>query len=450
MIELKAISVKEETEVECELIKLSLWIHPEDHNKVTLNIYLEIRNIGDITLDEIILHFSPSTKIKELEDKTDAYTEEYRKLIGANLQSRNHPAEYLLRDEKSKEVVISFIDPIQPKELGSTLVKMELECNLDKASFLKKIITQKNAWKFGLLIWNWPGTLKRNQKLLDCKEEDIWIMIPKSLYREPEFLQLNPPTKYSQPLHQDDIENASYDKEMVYSGTLCLNWNTSSNVSKNPRGWIYSVQHITQHSPSIPLISLFALMAILLSLSMDIGSKTFLGQYIYLLIALISISIAIPPIVYSYTFFQLSTPIPSIISAESVFLGIQSFIGGLFFGFSFLMWDLSRPPFSINPSRGLILFAILMFVTFIQIYIEGYIYSKKEKAKYFQSTTISHTISSFLATFLIFFLFIEDIFAFSEFILSRIGYFLELTGICLIGGTPTKWITLAMSKKAEK
>ena len=450
MIELKAISIKEEIEAECELIKLSIWIHPEDHNKVMLTLYLETQNIGNISLDEITLHFSPSTKIKKLEDKTNTYTKKYRKFIGADSQPKNHPAECHLQEEKSKEVVISFFDPIQPKEFGSTLVKIELECSLDKTSFLKRIITQKNAWTFGLWIWHWAGTLKRNRKLLDYKEEDVWIMIPKSLYREPEFLQLNPPAKHSQLFLQEDIEKGNYSKEWAHSGTLCLNWNTPLNVSKNPRGWIYSVQHTTQHSPSIPLISLFALMAILLSLSMDIGSKIFLGQYIYLLIALVSISIAIPPIIYSYTFFRFSTSISSIFSAESFLLGTQSFIGGLFFGLSFLMWGLSRPNFIIHPSKGLILFVILMLATFGQIYLEGHIYSKREKFKYFLSTTIFHTISSFLAAFLIFFLFKEDIFAYSEILLSKIDYFLTLTGACLIGGTPTEWVTLAMSKRAEK
>lgn len=451
MIEINAISIDRRIEAECNLIKSSIIIHPQNHERVTLNIYLEIRNNGGIPIDEIVLYFSPATKIEKTEDKTNTYTQEYRKFIGAHSDPKAHAARPLLDgNKKSRMIILRYDDPIQPEEVGITLLKVEVECPLDKTSFLKKVMAQENAWIFELWTWHEKGILPPNHKLLNCIEEDIWIMIPKSLYKSPKFLQTNPTARLSRSFTRDEINEANYDKEWIRPGTRCLNWNVIRNAPNRPRDQIYSIQHVTQLNPFISLVSLLALIVTLLSLSINIGSLTFLGQYIYFLIALVFISMTIPAIIYSYPFFGFVASIHSLFSARSILLGVQSFMGGMFFGLSFLMWSKSWQEFEKVYYRGVILFLICALLTFISIYLQALSYFKKAKKRYFLSTTISHTISSLIVALLLLILFKNNISFVYDTLFPRMDYFLALTGICLLGGVPNEWITLSMSERIEE
>ena len=299
MIEIKAISVDKKIDAECKLIKSSVCIHPKNHKRVMMSIYFEIYNKCDIPIEEITFYFSSLINL-EIEDKTKTYSTKYRKFIGANLDPENHPADYLQGGTPARRIVVKYDDPILPRKIGSTLFKLEFERHSDRRSLLRKIMGHGDVWKFELWTWRKPK-LMRNHKLLNVKGEDIWVMIPKTLYRSSEFLHSNPGSKLSRLLTQEEIDEGRYNKEWVHPDTYCLNWSVQNENPMIPRQQTYSIRYTAQIVPFVSLISLFASITALLSLGMNIGSMTFLGQYIYLLIALIVILLTLLATIYSYS-----------------------------------------------------------------------------------------------------------------------------------------------------
>jgi hypothetical protein len=300
MIEIKAISIDRKIEAHCNLIKSSLWIHPEDHSRVMMSLYFEIENTGEIPIDEITFYFSPLIEITRIEDRTQTYSKEYREFIGANFEPINHPASYYLSGTTKSNILIKYDDPIPPKEIASTLFRMELNCSFDKKPFYKRVMGHGNLWQFEFWTWGNPPKLRRGHNRLNIKEEDIWIMIPNTLYRSSEFLHSNPRARLSRPLTKDEIEEGKYDKEWVHAGTYCMNWDLPNKVPMIPRQQTYSIRYVTQLAPFISLAGLFASIIALLSIGVNIESMTFLGQSIYLLIALIFIVLTLLATIYSY------------------------------------------------------------------------------------------------------------------------------------------------------
>jgi hypothetical protein len=429
MIEIKAVSIGKEIEAVCKLIKVSAWIHPENHDAVMLNLYLEIQNIGNIPIDEIVLYFHSLTEISRIEDKTLTYTPRYRKFIGASSESKNHPADYFSQETKrTKKIVVKYKEAVPPKESAATLVGMELKCSLEKTPLLRRIITREKAWEFGLWTWRKSGVLMANHKFLNFEEEDIWVMIPKTLYRSSEFLRSSPLPRLSRPLANDEMQEGKYDRNWVREGTYCVNWNVENDLPIIPRQQMYSIQHVTQDVPAISLIGLAASIITLFSLSIEIVPIA------YLFLALMFIFLTLVAVIYSYSFFQFS------FSTRSLLLGMQSFVGGMFIGAS-----LHQLLGGFTIYRGIVFLAVCILAAFAQIYFQAMIYFRSTRRQPFLSTAISHTVFSFLATFLIILFFQEAISP-----SSQTGYFLALTGICLIGGIPTEWITLIMSERPRE
>jgi hypothetical protein len=445
MIGMNAIGIEENIEAECELAKWSIWIHPKRHNRVLILIYLFVKNNGDIPIDKITIYFPFLTNILKIKDKTEVYTSKYREFIGAGLKLRNHPVDCFqyTTTENCKRIMMKFAESIPPREAGDTLVSIELENHLRKTSPFRRAVTQENAWNFEFCTWYDVGVLERGHKPLRSKEEDVWIMIPKTLYRTIEAIKSIPGARQSQVMTEDIINRGNYDREWAHPDTYALNWDFGSAGPGWPRRQIYSVRHITQRSPLISIVGFLWLTVNVLSLGMDLGSATSLGRYIYFLILLLFLPILIPGIVYSYSFLRFTASFSGILSARSILLGIQFLIGGLIFGLISVM------AFSYWSYLGSFLLTVsLMILTALSLSClwVNFRFTLTNLVD-FLSVGVLDALLSVLAAFLTLLICDPDISVSSSTVITRMNLLPKLVLICFIGGAIIELMTLSLLKK---